>query len=219
VGGPEFILLTLAVGLCACLVYEIATGQRELVRFLGELVIIYGPIAVILWGAVALHMSVMIAVVPWIIFVLAGGRRMITRWLAVRIPGAARHSAPTPLIDGNAGGYRWEWTEDPTINDPTYFADWFDRAIAKNESGFYVEQLVIGPDGRVDPSRRTDGTIPMLPMFFHQCRATPVGLSKRGPTVEEFRQLVATLQSHLEDFEFLIEEDPQRRWIKYRVRR
>jgi hypothetical protein len=218
VDAAGVVLLALIGGLLAWLVYELATGQRELVRFLFEMVILYGPIAVIFGAAATLNVAVMFAVVPWMIFLLVGGRGLITRWLAANVPDVVPLSASPPLIDGNVQEARWEWTADPTIVDPDYFADWFDRAVLKDESGFYVEHLIVGPDGRVDPLRRIDGTMPMLPMFFHQVRVTP-GRSTRGPTVEEFRQLVAVLQTHLKTFEFLIEEDPERRWIKYRVRR
>jgi hypothetical protein len=120
-------------------------------------------------------------------------------------------------------GETWIWAGDPENLDRewiAFFEDFFDRAI-KDADGFYSEQLPVGIDGRLSPDKRADGSLSLLPACFHQIRlrAHREGeIATRGPTVEEFYRLLAKLQELMPTFEFVIQEDPQRRWVRYRAR-
>ncbi len=118
----------------------------------------------------------------------------------------------------------WLWAEDPESIDRksgAYFEDFFDHA-TKDADGFYSEQIPVDINGRLSPDKRVDGTLSMLPAFFHQIKLRASGEEKvvtRGPTREEFYGLLARLQELIPTFEFIVQEDPSRRWIRYRVRR
>lgn len=207
------ILVFAGIGLAAWLLYDLLTGRRDLLRFLVELLGVYGPLALILLIAITVHVFALWAIPLWVVLMLAGGRQNLVTWLDRKLASSG-HTMDSQHVE-------WVWTEDPNVNDPHYFGEWFDVAV-KDGGGFYAEQLLIGEDGRIDPTRRADGSTPMLPAFFHQVRlrrAPDESLVVRGPTVEELYQILSVLQRRLSGFEFIVEEDPQRRWIKYRVRR
>ncbi len=122
-------------------------------------------------------------------------------------------------------GEYWMWTSDPRAIDEkwaAYFEEWFDTA-KKDSDGFYSEQLPVDTQERLSPDKRTDGSLSMLPMFFSQIlireRKDGGRIPSRGPTVEQFLAILARLQDLLPAFEFIVQQDPERQWIRYRVRR
>lgn len=204
------------------LLYEIATGRRQLITYLLEFCAVYGPLGLILLIAIKVDLVALALMPVWVIFMVANGRQRVVSWLIKHFDSGSRaEDSQSPANDQMSEQIadKWMWLQDPAVDDPEYFGNWFDDA-TKDRGGFYAEHLIIGEDGRIDPIKRADGSTAMLPAFFHQFRRSNDGkIVTRGPTIEEFYQIMSVLQRHLAEFEFIIEEDPQRRWIKYRVRR
>jgi hypothetical protein len=207
-------LVLVGIATSCWFVYELVIGRRVLMRFLVELLIVYGP-PVLFIIAATVHLAAMLVIIPWALVLGLGGRDKVMAWLLLHMPDRV-------VASDDVVSHEWVWSEDPGVRDAGYFGDWFDRAINKDSSGFYSEELSVGSDGRIDPTKRTDGTLPMLPVFFHQIRVSEspdARPSTRGPTVAEFRGIMGALQEQLPHYEFLVEEDPERRLVRYRVRR
>jgi hypothetical protein len=119
----------------------------------------------------------------------------------------------------------WIWCgSGPDSVDATwarFLEDWIDSAINKDSDGYYSERIAVFPDGRLSADLRVDGSMSMLPMFFHQIKLrndSEREIHARGPTLEEFYEILGKFDELMPDFAFEVKEDEDRRWVQYRVR-
>lgn len=92
-------------------------------------------------------------------------------------------------------------------------------SLIDQEGGQYSETLLVRPDGFISMETRKDRVgPPYLAALFTEYRQDPGKRAEyRGPSVEQFYQVISELAKEMPGFRFHIEEEPHRQWLRYTV--